>query len=425
VPETTAGIVELFVILVAVATFAALVVRRIRIPYTVLLVVIGLGAALIRAGDPLELPPEVILTVFLPGLVFEAGYRLDVGDLRRTSASVALLAVPGVIITAAIVAAVLAAATGLPPELGFLVGAMLAATDPAAVIATMRRLHAPDRLATLIEAESVFNDGTAIVVFSVALTALTGGLSLADAGLSLVITVVGSAVIGTAAGFLAARLIARVEDHLIELSLTLVLAYGTYMLADLIHESGIIATVVAAIVFGIYARRGALSERAQEAVDTVWEFAAFLLTAMLFLLIGLVIEVDALPAAAVPIVWGILAVVGARALIVYGLVGGASRLLPFSSGKIPLGWLHVMLAAGMRGAVSIALALSLPPDIPQRQLLVEVTFGIVLFTLIAQGLTLDPILQRSLPRDQLRFEGESAMPADEDAPAGQEEAPAG
>jgi len=232
-------------------------------------------------------------------------------------------------------------------------------------------------------------------------------------------------VIGTAAGFLAARLIARVEDHLIELSLTLVLAYGTYMLADLIHESGIIATVVAAIVFGIYARRGALSERAQEAVDTVWEFAAFLLTAMLFLLIGLVIEVDALPAAAVPIVWGILAVVGARALIVYGLVGGASRLLPFSSGKIPLGWLHVMLAAGMRGAVSIALALSLPPDIPQRQLLVEVTFGIVLFTLIAQGLTLDPILQRSLPRDQLRFEGESAMPADEDAPAGQEEAPAG
>ena len=128
------------------------------------------------------MPSDVILVVFLPGLVFESGYRLNVGELRRTSGAIAFLAVPGVIITAAVVAIVLAVAAGLPPELGFLVGAMLAATDPAAVIATIKRMHAPERLGTLIEAESVFNDGTAIVVFTVALAALTGGLSLVGAG---------------------------------------------------------------------------------------------------------------------------------------------------------------------------------------------------------------------------------------------------
>lgn len=398
VPETATGLVEIFVVLVAVATVAGLVFRRLRVPYTVLLVVVGLGVVLIAPGVHINVPPDVILTVFLPGLVFESGYRLDVGELRRTSGAIAFLAVPGVIITAGIVALVLAAAVGLPPELGFLVGAMLAATDPAAVIATMKRLHAPERLSTLIEAESVFNDGTAIVIFTVALAALTGGLSLVDAGISLVVTVGVSAVLGAVAGYVAARVMGLTDDHLVELSITLVLAYGTYVLADAVHMSGIIATVVAAITFGIYARRGRMSQRARDAVDTVWEFAAYLLTALLFVLIGLAIDVGSLTSALAPIAWGIAAVVGARALIVYGMIGGASRLLRPRDDRIPTGWLNVMIAAGMRGAVSVALALSLPETVPQRELLVEVTFGITLFTLVIQGLALDPIVHRSLPQ---------------------------
>ena len=345
------------------------------------------------------MPPEVILTVFLPGLVFESGYRLNVGELRHSSGAIAFLAVPGVIITAAAVAAVLAIAAGLPPELGFIVGAMLAATDPAAVIATIKHMHAPERLSTLIEAESVFNDGTAIVIFTVALTALTQGVDLAGGGISLVVTVALSVLIGVAAGIVAGRVVRLTDDHLIELSITLVLAYGTYMLADGLGMSGIIATVVAAITFGMFARSGAMTERAREAVETVWEFAAFLLTALLFVLIGLTIDVGALREAIVPIAWGIVAVVGARALIVYGMVGPASRLVRSSADRLPTGWLHVMIAAGMRGAVSVALALSLPADIPQRALLVEVTFGITLFTLVVQGLALDPIVRRSLPQE--------------------------
>jgi CPA1 family monovalent cation:H+ antiporter len=397
--NSAAGLVELFVILVAVATVGGLVFRRIGVPYTVLLVVVGLGGVLVAPGLRVNVPPEVILTVFLPGLVFESGYRLDVGELRHSSGAVAFLAVPGVLITAAVVAVVLSLAAGIPVELGFLVGAMLAATDPAAVIATIKRMRAPERLSTLVEAESVFNDGTAIVVFTVALTALTGGQSVVGAGVALVVTVVVSGSIGIIAGFIAGRVMALTDDHLVELSITLVLAYGTYMLADAWHMSGIIATVVAAITFGIQARRGAMTERAREAVETVWEFAAYLLTAVLFVLIGLVIDIGALGAAIVPIAWGILAVVGSRAFLFYGIVGPANRLLRATEDRLPTGWLHVMIAAGMRGAVSVALALSLPQTVPQRELLVEVTFGITLFTLVVQGLLLDPIVRRSLALD--------------------------
>jgi CPA1 family monovalent cation:H+ antiporter len=394
--NSATGLVEVFVVLVAVATAAGLVFRRIGVPYTVLLVVVGLASVLVAPSLHVDVPPEVILTVFLPGLVFESGYRLDVGELRRTSGAVAFLAVPGVIITAAVVALALWLGAGLRPELGFLIGAMLAATDPAAVIASIKRMHAPERLSTLIEAESVFNDGTAIVVFTVALAALTGGLTLVDAGVSLVVTVAVSSVIGLVAGFVAGKVVSLSDDHLIELSITLVLAYGTYVLADALHLSGIIATVIAAITFGVYARRGAMTERAREAVDTVWEFAAFLLTALLFVLIGLVIDVGAFGSALAPIAVGIVAVVGSRALIVYGLVGPASRLTRVPDHRLPTGWLHVMIAAGMRGAVSVALALSLPETVAQRDLLVTVTFGITLFTLVVQGLALDPIVKRSL-----------------------------
>jgi CPA1 family monovalent cation:H+ antiporter len=399
----TANIVELFVVLVALATSAALIVQRIRVPYATVLVVMGLAAALMAPNLDIELPPELILTVFLPGLVFESGYRLHFEQLRRTFGALVFLAVPAVLITAAVVAVVLQVAADIPLELGFLVGAMLAATDPAAVIATMKRVRAPARLATLIEGESVFNDGTAIVIFAVALAGLSGRLGLVDAGISLVLTVLVSIAIGALGGYLVSRLITHIDDHLIELSLTLLLAYGTYMVADFFHESGILATVVAAIVLGEYGRSRGMSRRTIEAIDTVWEFAAFLLTALLFLLIGLVISVGALAKAVLPIGIGIVAIVASRALVVYGILGLGSRVVrePRLAGGLPLGWLHVMIAAGMRGAVSVALALSLPAWVPQRALLVEVTFGVVLFTLIVQGLSINWVVARAIkPRER-------------------------
>jgi CPA1 family monovalent cation:H+ antiporter len=394
--EQTIQAIELFVGLIAAAALVGLVVRRLTIPYTVALVILGVFATTFIPGERVEFSPELVLLVLLPGLVFEASLRIDLGDLRRSFGAVALLAVPGVLISAAIVAAVLNVATGLPPTLGFVVGSMVAATDPVAVVSTFKQLGSPRRLATLIESESLFNDGTALVVFAVALRAAVGPVSALDAIVSMAVTVAISAIIGFAAGYVVSRLIATVDDHLIELTLSLVAAYGTYLLADRLHQSGIIATVVAGLLIGNYGRRIGMSERTQDALDTVWEFFAYLLTALVFLLVGLAISVAQLLDVVPSIAWGVVAILVGRALVVYGLLGGASRLamMTLRRSLVPIAWLHVIFWAGLRGAVAVAMALSLPADFPERRLLQEITFGIILFTLLVQGTTVEWVIER-------------------------------
>ncbi len=393
--EVTLNAVELFVALVAVAAVVGLFARRIAVPHTVALVVFGLAAVLFAPELDFEITEELVLAVLLPGLIFEASYQLDFGELRRAFGGVAILAVPGVLIVALTVAAVLTLTTGLPFELGFVVGAMVSATDPAAVVSTFRRLGSPRRLATLVEGESLFNDGTAVVVFAIAIAAVGSTVNLADAVGTFVVTVVVSTLIGGVIGFVASRVVATVDDHLLELTVSLATAYGAYLIADTFHESGIIATVVAGVVLGNYGRRIGMSERTQEALDTVWEFLAFLLTALVFLLVGLAISLEQLVEAVIPIGWAILAILVGRALVVYLLVGGTSRLISDRYHRsIPLEWLHVMFWSGLRGAVSVALALSLPGDFPQRALLQEITFGVVLFTLIIQGTTTELLIRR-------------------------------
>src|SRR5215210_5861704 len=324
-----------------------------------------------------------------------AAIELFVGLI--SAAALVALVVPGVLITAAIVATILNVATGLRFDLGFVVGAMVAATDPVAVISTFRQLGSPRRLATLIEAESLFNDGTALVVFAVAVQVVVQGeIAPAAAALAMVVTVAVSALIGLVVGFAVSRLIATVDDHLIELTLSLAAAYGTYLLADRTGQSGIIATVVAGLVIGNYGRRLGMSPRTSEALDTVWEFFAFLVTALVFLLIGLTISVGQLLDAVPEIIWGVVAVLIARALVVYGLLGGASRIAAITGRRrrIPIAWLHVLFWAGLRGAVAVAMALSLPLDFPERTLLQEITFGIILFTLLVQGTTVEWVIDR-------------------------------
>ena len=394
--EDTFRTVEFFTILLGAAAILALISRRFGFPYTVALVLFGLGVAAFVPQMAFEITPELVLVVLLPALVFEAAYQTDFGHLRQTGAGIALLAIPGVLISAGVVAVVVHYATALPIELAFVIGAMVSATDPVAVIATFRRLGAPRALTTLVEGESLFNDGTAIVVFTIALRAVEGEVTIADAIGGFTVTVLISLALGGVMGFVASRVVARVDDHLIETTLSLVLAYGTYILADLLHQSGVIATVVAGITLGTYGRRIGMSARTQEALDTVWEVLAFILTALAFLLVGLVITVGGLVAAAVPIAWGIAAVLVGRALVIYGLLGGAARLTGPKRRGLERGWLHVLFWSGLRGAVAVALALSLPENFPQRDLVQSVTFGITLFTLIAQGGTIGWVVRRAL-----------------------------
>lgn len=182
--EATLNAVELFVGLVAIAALVALVARRIAVPYTVALVVFGLGGALVAPRVGFGITGELVLAVLLPGLIFEAAYQTDLGSFRRAFGGIALLAAPGVLITAAIVALVLQWTVQLPFELGFVVGAMVAATDPAAVVSTFKRLQSPKRLAALVEGESLLNDGTALVVFAIVLRAVTSEVSAPEAHLA-------------------------------------------------------------------------------------------------------------------------------------------------------------------------------------------------------------------------------------------------
>lgn len=393
--ETPIALLLLVALLVALPLIA-FVAGRLRLQYTVVMVLVGLAVSAVPlGGNVIEVAPELAVTLLLPGLVFEAAYRLDGNELRRSFGGVALLAVPGVLVCAAVVATVLHLATGLPLDESFVVGAIVSATDPVAVVATMRQLRAPSRLVTLIDAESLFNDGTAVLVYAIALGGLAGEISLAAGAASFVVGIAASVAIGAVIGLVIAWLAGRTEDHLIELTLTLLAAYGTYVVAGVVHQSGIIAVVVAGIVIGTYHHQTLFTARARDAIDTVWEFLAFVLTGVAFLLIGIAIPLDSLPRAAVYIGWGVVAVLVGRALVIYGLLGGSSSIgHRFGiAPQIPASWLHVINWTGLRGAVAMALALSLPSDVPDRLLLQGTIFGIVLFTVLVQGTTAERVVR--------------------------------
>jgi CPA1 family monovalent cation:H+ antiporter len=277
----------------------------------------------------------------------------------------------------------------------------------------MRDVAAPRRLATLVEAESLFNDGTGIVLFAIALAAVGATYDPASGVATFGFAIVSSILIGAVSGLVAVRLASIVDDHLVELTLTVVVAYGTYLVANGLGQSGVIATVVAGIVLGSDAAQAGVSERTRAAIDTVWEYLAFVLTAFAFLLIGLSIVIADLVAAAGSIVWGIVAIVVGRAIVVYGILGGLRWLAvrttrggaapALADGAVtaprtrwpewglvaamPTGWFHVLFWSGLRGAVAFALVLSLPLDVPQRGVITGTVFGIVLFTLLVQGST--------------------------------------
>lgn len=390
--EATILMVDVFVVLLVALALLAMVSRRLAVPYTLALVLFGLLISLLAPRLEVRVTPELILAIFVPGLIFDAAFRLDVTALRRNLLGVALLAVPGVVIVAGIVATVLHLATGLDYQAAFLVGAMVSATDPVAVISTMRHMHAPERLANLVEAESLFNDGTGVVLFSIA---ISGGDLLVHGTVTFLTVAIASTVIGLGAGLVVTWAAARTEDVNVELTLTLIAAYGTYLVADGLGQSGIIATLVAGMVLGNYGARSGMSSRGRVAIDTVWSYLAFLLTALVFLVIGLTITPGELVGAAEPILWGVVAVILGRAVVVYGLIGGIGRS-PLGRRLrlgLPLGWLHVLFWSGLRGAIAVALALSLPESMPDRQVLQSTVFGLVLFTLLVQGGTAGAVLR--------------------------------
>ena len=389
----------IFWMLVAVAV-VALVTRRIRLPYTVALVVAGLIIALVPGTPTIELTPDLIVAVFLPTLVFEAAYNLHFAHLRENLRPITILAIPGVLLTATTVAVFVHFVGGFDWPVAFLFGAIMSATDPVSVVAVFKQLGAPVRLRTILEGESLLNDGTAIVVFNLILGIILAGTF--DPGASLIqfgVVVVGGLLIGLILGYAFSFVLSQIDDYLIETVLTIVLAYGTYFLAELLHVSGIIAIVAAGLLVGNYGQRVAFSPTSRIGVGLSWELFGFLANSLIFLFVGLQIRSahfeNALPIVAVAIA----AVLLSRGLVV-ALTSGLIRALRLDR-PLPVSWQTVLVWGGLRGALSLALALSIPLTLggtrgafPERETILVMTFGVILFSLLVQGLTMQPLLKR-------------------------------
>jgi len=380
----------LIIELLLVASLVAIVVRRLHVPYTVALVVVGLLLTNLSTIN-VELTPELILGLFVPPLVFEAAFHLNFSELRRNLTTILVLAVPGVILTTLIVGGLLSFATSLSLLPALVFGALIAATDPVAVVALFRLLGVPKRLAVLVEGESLLNDGTALVLFNLMLAvAITGQFNLLNNLADFVRVSAGGVVIGLVLGWAISRLIARIDDYLIEITLTTVLAYGAYLLAEQLHFSGVLAVVSAGLITGSMGPQG-MSPTTRIVLYNFWEYITFLVNSLVFLLIGMQVDIPALLGAWQPILWAIGAVLLARMVVVYGLSWVTGRLAEPVSWR----WRHILAWGGLRGALSLALALSLPVTFgPDRILLRTMAFGVALFTLLVQATTMNSLVRR-------------------------------
>jgi CPA1 family monovalent cation:H+ antiporter len=387
-------VVLLLGLLIVVSTVAA-AVRLIRIPYTVALVLTGAVLALVPQVPHVQVTPGIILTVFLPVLLFYGSYKLDTAELRADALAVTILALPGVVVTAGLVGLTLHVTTGIPWSEAFVFGSIVAATDPVAVLALFGDLGAPRRLTALVSGESLFNDGAALVLFATLLTvAAHGSVDGGETLVRVVIEVVGALALGAAVGLLGSAAVHGVDDPLLETTMTLIMAYGGYLLADRIGSSGPLETVAAGLVLGVRGRH-VMSDETRRQAHIIWDFIDFLANSLIFLLMGLALRPIAENtlsrlgwSAWWPLVVAVFAVTATRMIVVWGV----GALLSHTRRPLPAGWRRVLTWAGLRGAVSFAAALSLPANLPDRDLLLTLTFGVVFFTLVVQGVTLRSLL---------------------------------
>lgn len=379
----------LVVVTLIVVSLVAILVRYVRIPYTVALVLAGLALSFVPEWQ-LSLTPELILGLFVPPLVFEAAFHLQLRDLLRVAIPVGTMAVPGVVLSTLLTGFLLHVAGVLPLEMGLLFGALISATDPVAVVALFRALGAPSKLGVLLEGESLFNDGTAIVVFQImAFLVIEGVLDPVAGVIRFLRVAAGGVLIGLVMGYIVAALIARIDDYLIETTLTTILAYAAYLAAEFVHVSGVLAVVTAGLVNGNLGPRG-MSPTTRIVLSNFWEYVAFLANSFVFLLIGVNVKWPDMIAYSRAIAVAVAVVLAARAAVVYGL----GFLLRLMRQRVPTRFLHVLFWGGLRGAISLALALSLAElGLPDTRQVQAMTFGVVLFTLLVQGTTVRFFLQ--------------------------------
>ncbi|GMU53352.1 MAG: Na+/H+ antiporter [Candidatus Xenobia bacterium] len=379
--------------LMLAAIIVAFVGNWLRLPYAISLVVAGLLMTPLRLTGGATLDPGVLVTVLLPPLLFESALNLRLNLLQANWRPLAIYAVLGTILSSLLVGALSSTLLAIPLASALVFGALISSTDPISVVAVFKQCKVGKRLALLVEGESLFNDGVSVVLFSVLLAAATSASATIAPGevlVRFVFVILGGAGVGVAVGLLASRLTREFDDPPLEITLTCLVAWGAFLVAESFHVSGVIATVTAGLTVANYGMATGMSPGTRLSVHSFWEFAAFLANSLVFLLLGIQETLVNF--------WGDLgAIAVAFVLVLLGRAAAVYGLAPVVNGlgaQIPSSWLHIMVWSGLRGALAVALVSGLPPDFPGAQRLIHLTYGVVLFSLLLQGTTMSWLLRK-------------------------------
>ena len=380
---------EPILFVLAVGSAVAIAAKRVGVPYNVALVLVGAALVFMHALPTTRMDPHVILTVFLPILVFEAALFTDPAGLKLARRPILALAAPGVLLSLLGTAAVATWVLALPFAAALLLGALLSITDTVSVLLAFRSVRVPHRLAAIMEGESLFNDGTALVLVSVATEVLLQGhLEAGQAARALVLAIVGGVALGAGFGALGALVLRYTPDNLTAILASLVMVFCTSLAAERVHASPVIAVVVVG-VFVSRAARAVLDPSRVLALHGFWETAGFVLNVWIFLLVGMQLHPALLVQEAGTIVLALLALHVGRAVAVYGCFAVMRAL---GAGTVPTRWQHVMVFGNIKGALSMAAVLALPASLVYRERLIAVVFGVTFLTLVTQGLPFRRVL---------------------------------
>jgi len=378
-------------LLLFVASLVAMITRRLKLPYSAGLVAAGILLALLNVGTGFALTPRLVFTFLLPPLIFEAAIQIPWRPFRRELPLLLVLVTIGVALAAAIIAAGMHWLIGWSWLGAAFFGVLMAATDPVSVIALFRTMRVEERLHLLVEAESLLNDGVAAVAFAMLLLIAGGGAPDAAAiGGRLLLSAFGGLACGAGVAGLLLLIAGRTEDRLVEITFTTIAAFGSFLLAEHFHLSGVLAALAAGMVVGNVGWMGSISNEGRGAVLSFWEYAAFLANSIVFILIGAqVARISLWPVLEAALVAIVLAMAG-RAATVYPV----SALFRRSRLALPSGHQHVLWWGGLRGALALALALALPATVMERGAIIAVTFAVVAFSVFVQGLTMEAVVRR-------------------------------
>ncbi len=400
-PGVEAQLIDIVAVFLIAASVGVFVTKFADIPYTIALLVAGFVASILGIEVGIQLTHDIILLVLLPPLLFEGAATTNLEEFRLNFPVIALLAIVGLVVSIVAVGFAVHYFVGFPLLVALLFATMVLPTDPVSVLALFEEMGAPERLSVLVEGESLINDGVAVVIFTALLGLVNSGATPADLAeptrlvelaVGIGVSSVGGAVVGFLAGYAVYTVMVDLDEHMTEVVLTIILAYGSFLLAEhYLHVSGVIATVVAGLFIGNRGREYAMSAQTKVSVFSTWETGAFIVNTFIFLVIGAQTPIEQIVEYGHFLVIAIVLSLVGRALAVYPLTELANRTV--MNDPVSRGYQHVLVWGGLHASIPIALALGLPPDFPfQRQMRVMV-FGIAAFSLLVQGLTIRRLVE--------------------------------